>query len=121
MYDVIFGSSFKGQEKFKTDETNSNLEKTWMIILEYPWKRIFYLSCMTRFLHVVIFQNLYDPSIWNSHSYYDSLARLQKEEMDKREKEKKEKTKVSANCSWQESAASLKFSYPRAIFLEWLK
>ncbi|XP_037073046.1 SAP30-binding protein-like [Pollicipes pollicipes] len=37
---------------------------------------------------------LYDPSIWGKQSYYDDLARVQKEDMERREKERKERTKV---------------------------
>lgn len=37
---------------------------------------------------------IYDPHSWGAESYYDELAKRQKEEMDKREKEKKERTKV---------------------------
>ncbi|KAF8764310.1 SAP30-binding protein-like isoform X1 [Argiope bruennichi] len=36
----------------------------------------------------------YDPHCWGPESFYDELAKRQKEEMDKREKEKKERTKV---------------------------
>ena len=38
---------------------------------------------------------MFDPHCWGKESYYDELARVQKEEMDKREKERKDKTKVS--------------------------
>ncbi|XP_042240376.1 SAP30-binding protein-like isoform X1 [Homarus americanus] len=38
--------------------------------------------------------DMYDPHCWGKESYYDELARVQKEEMDKREKERKDKTKV---------------------------
>lgn len=38
--------------------------------------------------------NMFDPHCWGKESYYDDLARVQKEEMDKREKERKEKSKV---------------------------
>lgn len=37
---------------------------------------------------------MFDPHCWGKESYYDELARVQKEEMDKREKERKDKTKV---------------------------
>jgi len=37
---------------------------------------------------------LYDPTIWGKQSYYDELARVQKEDMERREKERKERTKV---------------------------
>ncbi|KAI1289340.1 SAP30-binding protein [Halotydeus destructor] len=36
----------------------------------------------------------YDPHDWQPTSYYEDLARQQKEEMDRHEKEKKEKSKV---------------------------
>lgn len=36
----------------------------------------------------------YDPHCWGAESFYEELAKRQKEEMDKREKEKKERTKV---------------------------
>ncbi|KAG7158675.1 SAP30-binding protein-like, partial [Homarus americanus] len=39
--------------------------------------------------------DMYDPHCWGKESYYDELARVQKEEMDKREKERKDKTKVN--------------------------
>lgn len=32
--------------------------------------------------------------IWGRDSYYDELAKAQKQEMDKREKDKKDRTKV---------------------------
>ncbi|XP_071551065.1 uncharacterized protein [Panulirus ornatus] len=38
--------------------------------------------------------DMFDPHSWGKESYYDDLARVQKEEMDKREKERKDKTKV---------------------------
>ncbi|XP_053635775.1 SAP30-binding protein isoform X3 [Cherax quadricarinatus] len=38
--------------------------------------------------------DMFDPHCWGKESYYDELARVQKEEMDKREKERKDKTKV---------------------------
>ena len=38
---------------------------------------------------------MFDPHCWGKESYYDELARVQKEEMDRREKERKDKTKVS--------------------------
>ncbi|XP_045595044.1 SAP30-binding protein [Procambarus clarkii] len=38
--------------------------------------------------------DMFDPHSWGKESYYDELARVQKEEMDKREKERKDKTKV---------------------------
>ncbi|XP_043241738.1 SAP30-binding protein-like isoform X2 [Amphibalanus amphitrite] len=37
---------------------------------------------------------LYDPSIWGKQSYYEELAKVQKEDMERREKERKERTKV---------------------------
>lgn len=37
---------------------------------------------------------LYDPSIWGKQSYYEDLAKVQKEDMERREKERKERTKV---------------------------
>ncbi|XP_018015339.1 SAP30-binding protein [Hyalella azteca] len=37
---------------------------------------------------------LYDPHCWGKESFYEELARIQKEEMEKREKERKERTKV---------------------------
>ncbi|KAG8192754.1 hypothetical protein JTE90_009774 [Oedothorax gibbosus] len=36
----------------------------------------------------------YDPHCWGAESFYEELAKRQKEEMDKREKEKKDRTKV---------------------------
>ncbi|XP_068206573.1 SAP30-binding protein-like isoform X1 [Palaemon carinicauda] len=39
--------------------------------------------------------DMFDPHCWGKESYYDELARVQKEEMDKREKERKEKSKVT--------------------------
>lgn len=38
---------------------------------------------------------MFDPHCWGKESYYDEIARVQKEEMDRREKERKDKTKVS--------------------------
>ena len=38
--------------------------------------------------------DLYDPHCWGKESFYEHLARVQKEDMEKREKEKKERTKV---------------------------
>ncbi|XP_026676202.1 SAP30-binding protein [Diaphorina citri] len=38
--------------------------------------------------------SMYDPLRWGKESYYEELAKAQKEEMDKRNKEQKEKTKV---------------------------
>ena len=40
-------------------------------------------------------QELYDPSIWGKQSFYEELAKVQKEDMERREKERKERTKVS--------------------------
>uniref|UniRef100_A0A0V0G705 Putative transcriptional regulator n=1 Tax=Triatoma dimidiata TaxID=72491 RepID=A0A0V0G705_TRIDM len=37
---------------------------------------------------------IYDPLKWDKSSYYDSLAKAQKADMDQREKERKERTKV---------------------------
>ncbi|GFT75206.1 SAP30-binding protein [Nephila pilipes] len=37
---------------------------------------------------------IYDTHCWGAESFYEELAKRQKEEMDKREKEKKERTKV---------------------------
>lgn len=37
---------------------------------------------------------IYDPLMWGKESYYESLAKAQKDDADRREKEKKEKTKV---------------------------
>lgn len=39
--------------------------------------------------------HLYDPLRWGKESFYEELARLQREDMEKRQKERKEKTKVS--------------------------
>ena len=39
----------------------------------------------------------FDAHIWDKESYYDNLARVQKEEMDKKERERKEKTKVRSS------------------------
>lgn len=39
-------------------------------------------------------KDVYNPHGWDESSYYESLAKAQKEEMAKREKEKKERTKV---------------------------
>lgn len=36
--------------------------------------------------------SMYDPLRWGKESYYEELAKAQKEEMDKRNKEQKEKT-----------------------------
>ncbi|XP_042871587.1 SAP30-binding protein-like [Penaeus japonicus] len=38
--------------------------------------------------------DMFDPHCWGKESYYDEIARVQKEEMDRREKERKDKTKV---------------------------
>ncbi|XP_064634928.1 SAP30-binding protein-like [Lineus longissimus] len=56
---------------------------------------------------------LYDPSIWGKESFYDELARAQKQEMDKRDKEKKDRTKVefvSGTIKKSSSTASLQQS-----------
>lgn len=45
-------------------------------------------------IHVLNFQELFDPSIWSEESCYTKLAAAQKEDMERREKERKEKTKV---------------------------
>lgn len=37
---------------------------------------------------------IYDPHRWGAESFYEELAKRQKEEMEKKEKEKKERTKV---------------------------
>ena len=37
---------------------------------------------------------LYNPSIWGKESYYDALAKVQLEDMEKREKERRERTKI---------------------------
>lgn len=37
---------------------------------------------------------LYDPTIWGEQSFYEELAKVQKEDMERREKERKERTKV---------------------------
>lgn len=39
-------------------------------------------------------KEMYDPHVWEESSYYEALAKAQREDMAKREKEKKEKTKV---------------------------
>ena len=44
-------------------------------------------------------QELYDPSIWGKQSFYEELAKVQKEDMERREKERKERTKVSQTRS----------------------
>lgn len=54
---------------------------------------------MLALMNVPIFQIMFDPHCWGKESYYDELARVQKEEMDKREKERKDKTKVSGILS----------------------
>lgn len=38
---------------------------------------------------------IYDPLMWGKESYYEALAKAQKDDTDRREKERKEKTKVS--------------------------
>lgn len=39
-------------------------------------------------------QDIYDPHKWDPESYYEELAKRQKEDLERREKERKEKTKV---------------------------
>lgn len=39
-------------------------------------------------------RHLYDPSVWGPESYYDELAKTQKEHHDKKEKEKQKRTHV---------------------------
>ncbi len=47
------------------------------------------------FSFFVVFQTIFDPHEWHESSYYDELAKAQKELMEKREKERKERlTKV---------------------------
>ncbi|XP_076068216.1 uncharacterized protein LOC143040721 isoform X2 [Oratosquilla oratoria] len=38
--------------------------------------------------------DMFDPHCWGKESYYEELAKVQKEEMERREKERKERTKV---------------------------
>lgn len=50
--------------------------------------------------------HLFNPSIWGKESYYEALAKAQKEEMEKREKEKKERTKVEFVVATKKSSSS---------------
>nr|CAH7729597.1 unnamed protein product [Callosobruchus chinensis] len=45
---------------------------------------------------------IYDPLKWDKESYYEELAKVQKQEMDKREKEKKTKIEVMSGTKKSE-------------------
>nr|CAI5857171.1 unnamed protein product [Callosobruchus analis] len=46
--------------------------------------------------------SIYDPLKWDKESYYEELAKIQKQEMDKREKEKKTKIEVMSGTKKSE-------------------